>query len=316
MARVIVALVAATACLGAVVAYAATRPPRDQRGLGEIHAVKPPAAPGGKDQGRVQGQSQGSTETTPAPRRGRLLRPQLLETPPAETAATEVQLRFNVPPRKPPVPPPASPGSTPAPPPETSTRHFQCRLDGSDWADCSSPYRLTGMVPGSHRFVVRVFNREGRVGEAVEFSWQQTQPPQSEAPTREEAAATEPSEKPQLQPQRFSIAALEEPEGLLPGFPSQPIPVRISNPNPVAIEVTSLTVAIGEAPADCGAENFALQPASASPSQPVRVPAESSVDLPTATIAAPAIQMLDLPVEQDACRNAEIPLVFSGEARG
>jgi hypothetical protein len=310
-ARVLVALAAATACLGAVVAYAATRPAGGQGGLGEKRSVQPPTA--AADQGQGKGGSEARKPSSPSPsRRERLLTPQLLETPPQATAATEVQFRFHVPPRKPPGPAPTTPGPTPAP--ETSLRRFQCRIDGSDWGDCSSPYLLSGLAPGSHRFAVRAFNREGRAGETADFSWQQTQPAMADAPAR--AEATQPETKPEPRPQQFSIAALEQPEDLLPGFPPRPIPVRISNPNPVAIEVTALSVAIGEAPADCGAENFQLQPASASPVEPVLVPAEGSADLPTAGIAAPTIQMLNLPIEQDACLEAEIPLVFSGEAQG
>lgn len=317
-ARVLVALAAATACLGAVVAYAASRPAGDQRGLGEQRAVQPPAASAGQGQDQDPGKGKAEGEAMPpsSPRRERLLRPLLLETPPQTTAASDVQFRFNVPPRKPPAPTPApaSPGAAAAP--ETSSRRFQCRLDGSNWDECSSPYRLTGLGPGSHRFAVRVFNREGRSGEATEFSWQQTEPPPAASPPREQASQSEPKPEPEPQPQRFSIAALEEPKDLFPGLPPRPIPVRISNPNPVAIEVAALTVAIGEAPGDCAAENFVLQPASASPAEPVTVPAEGSVDLPTAAIAAPTIQMLNLPVDQDACQEAAIPLLFSGEALG
>lgn len=305
-AKALVALVAATACLGAVVAYAASRPAGGQSRLGEKRAVQPPTAAAGQSQGQPEGEA-----TPPSSRRERLLRPQLLETPPQATAATEAQFRFRVPPRRPTSPAPASPGSPAAP--EPAPRRFECRVDHGDWDECNSPYRLAGLVPGSHRFAVRAFNREGRAGEIVDFSWEQTA-----APLAASEKATQPSTQPQEQPQpqKFSITALEQPENLLPGFAPRPIPVRISNPNPVAIEVTALSVAIGDAPADCGAENFALQPASASPAEPIPVPAEGSVDLPTATITAPTIQMLNLPVEQDACQEAAIPLVFSGEAQG
>jgi hypothetical protein len=163
------------------------------------------------------------------------------------------------------------------------------------------------LTPGSHRFAVRVFNRENRAGEPAGFSWLIQTPPE---PPRQ------PAQNPPAEPQQFSIEALREPEDLLPGFPPQSIPVRITNPNSVAIEVTEVTVAIGDAPADCPAENFELTPAGASPAEPVPVPPGSSVDLPAAGIEAPAIRMLDLPIEQDACQEAEIPLVFSGEARG
>ena len=115
---------------------------------------------------------------------------------------------------------------------------------------------------------------------------------------------------------QFSVAALQDPEDLYPGLPATAIPVRVTNPNDVAIEVTEIAVAVGAAPANCAAENFALTAAGASPENPLAVPAESTVDLPTASVEAPTIRMLDLPVEQDACRGARIPLVFSGEARG
>jgi hypothetical protein len=300
-ARVILALAAVTVCLGAVVAYAATRSGGKHQGLGGHHVVQPPSSSGG---------SGGSGPQAGGPsKRERLLRPQLLETPPQQTEASDTQFRFRVPPRTPVTPPPTL-GPGPAPSPEASTRRFQCKLDGDDWSDCTSPYRVAGLGPGAHRFAVRVYNREERVGEAVDYGWQQTSPSATPPPVSENRLV-EPS-----QPKQFSIEALQEPEGLYPGFPPRPIPVRVTNPNPVPIEVTALTVAIGEAPADCTAENFELTPSTASPEAPLTVPAESSVDLPTTGIEPPAIQMLNLPVEQDACQEEEIPLVFSGEAQG
>ena len=81
--------------------------------------------------------------------------------------------------------------------------------------------------------------------------------------------------------------------------------------------ITAITVAIDDPPANCSAENFELSPAGLSPEAPLVVPANGTADLPTDDgLEAPAIQMLNLPVEQDACRGTEIPLVFSGEAQG
>jgi hypothetical protein len=231
------------------------------------------------------------------------LRPQLIETPPETTAISDPQFRFNVPPRSSAAAAPPQPGQ-PAP---GSTRRFQCRVDGSNWSECRSPYRLSGLAPGSHHFAVRVFNREERAGEASGFDWRQTAP---------EAAAAPPSRTEAIEPKPFSIVALADPEGLYPGLAPTPIPIRVTNPNDVAIEVTKISVTIGEAPASCPAENFELTAAGASAEDPLPVPANSSVDLPEAGFAAPAIAMIDLPVEQDACRGAEIPLVFSGEAQG
>jgi hypothetical protein len=46
------------------------------------------------------------------------------------------------------------------------------------------------------------------------------------------------------------------------------------------------------------------------------VPANSSASLPTATASAPTVSMLNLSVNQDACRGTEVPLVFNGAAQG
>jgi hypothetical protein len=104
---------------------------------------------------------------------------------------------------------------------------------------------------------------------------------------------------------------------MLPGDPPQPLPVLISNPNSVPIEVTSLTVAIAVDPPGCpGDPNFELLPASASPSAPLTVPAGGSVNLPSPAVSAPAIALRNLPVNQNACQGARIRLVFSGQAHG
>jgi hypothetical protein len=296
------------ACAGAVVAYAASRPGGAQQGLGEQRAVQQPApsTPGGE----------GAPAAKESPER--LLRPRLLEAPAETTADSDPQFRFHVPPRKP-VSTPPQPMQPGEPAAQTASRRFQCRFDGDQWSECQSPYRLAGLAPGSHHFAVRAFNREERAGEAVGFDWRQTPPPDlaparsAEPPARDETA---PEQNEEVEARPFSIVALREPKDLYPGLPATPIPVRVSNPNEVALEVTAIAVAIGDAPADCPAENFALSPASASPENPLLVPADSSVELPAAGTEAPTIRMLDLPVEQDACRGAEIPLVFSGEAQG
>jgi hypothetical protein len=306
-ARVFIALAAASACIGAVVAYAATRPNGVQQGLGEQRAVQQPS---GSDPGGPVGKDV-------PPSLERLLRPRLIEVPPETTTASEVQFRFHVQPRTPPPasPPPADPAQ-PAPV-ETSSRRFQCRVDGEKWSDCRSPYGLTDLAPGSHHFVVRALNREERTGEPAAFDWRQTTVPAlaaQEVAAPPAPAAPAPSEA--VEPQRFSVEALRDPADLYPGLAPLPIPVRVTNPNDVAIEVTALTAAIGEAPATCTAENFELTPAALSPDAPLVVPANGSADLPSAGLQAPAIRMLNLPVEQDACRGVEIPLVFSGEAQG
>lgn len=225
------------------------------------------------------------------------LRPQFIEFPAASSTASEVQFRFHVPPRaQRPRPLLPGPSGEPRPP-----RPFQCRLDNRDWRTCSSPYHLSSLSPAGHAFAVRAFNRDDRPGPAVSYSWRQEEVPSAPA---------------QVDPKPFAIEARGELEDLYPGYPPQPVPVLITNPNSVPIEVTSLSVAIAGDPPDCSAENFALTPSNLSPTAPLAVPANSSVSLPTATASAPTVSMLNLPVDQDACRGAEVPLVFNGEAHG
>lgn len=280
--RVIIALTAVSACLAAV-AYAASRPPHHAAGLGGRQPVGVATQPG-TDAPRGAGEEP-------------LLQPRLIEFPDPVSTAIEVQFRFHVPPRVQRARP-ASPGPAGEPKPP---RPFQCRLDGGTWESCSSPYRLGKLAPGGHAFAVRALNRANRPGPAVSYSWRQADPPP--APQ-------------QADPKPFAIEARGELEDLYPGYPPQSVQLLITNPNPVPIEVTSVSVAIAGDSPGCSPENFALTPSSVSPAAPLAVPANGSVSLPTASASAPAISMLNLSVNQDSCRGAEVPLVFAGEAHG
>lgn len=264
-ARALVALVAAAACLGGV-AYAATISEQSRP-----HGKKvkhPPRKPG-----------QGPP------------RPRFIEVPADGGVDPDSQFRFHV---APPEPQGAGRGPAPAGPSPERWRRFECRLDGSDWDGCASPYLLRGLEPGEHSFAVRALNRRGLVGQRARYRWAL------------------------LEPREFSVepltGALEE---LVPGAPAQPLPVRITNPNPAPIEVTSLTVAVAPEPSACPADpNFEVTPSNLSPAAPLTVPAGGSASLPTATATAPAVAMRELPVDQNACQGATVHLDFSGEARG
>lgn len=280
--KAILALVAASACLGAV-AYAATRPEDPVAGLGRSKPISAAPRHGAGAPGGIGG--------------ARLLRPRFIEYPESISSLADPQFRFHVPPRpQPPDQPSPSPGyGEPAPP-----RRFQCRLDDGGWKACGSPYRLGGLVPGTHTFAVRAFNRAGLAGPVASYAWRYSVPAGQE----------------QVDPKPFTIELRGELEHLYPGYPAQQVPVRIANPNPVPIEVTTLTVDISGDPPNCSVENFALTPSSVSPTAPLTVPAAGSVNLPTEKVAAPSISMLNLPVSQDGCRGTEVPLAFDGEAHG
>lgn len=172
-------------------------------------------------------------------------------------------------------------------------RRFQCRLDKRPWAACKSPFLANRLAVGLHGFSVRTAIR-GKHSKAARFRWRV------------------------LEPKDFSISPqLGGLRALYPGAPAQILPLVVSNPNPVPIFVTSLQVRTTADPPGCaGADNLNLFDSNASDAAPIEVPAGGSVSLPAPGASAPAIQLRDLPVNQDACQRAQFPLAFSGKARG
>lgn len=173
-------------------------------------------------------------------------------------------------------------------------RRFGCRLDHRGWQPCRAPIAFGKLAPGRHSFAVRATDRRGRHSATTRFRWRV------------------------LEPRDFAIVPQLSGIGpLYPGAPAMALPVRIDNPNPVPILVTGLRVAATADPPGCSrAENLSLVPAGLSRRAPLRVPAGGSVSLPASGASAPAVQLRDLPVNQDACQNARFPLAFAGEARG
>jgi hypothetical protein len=274
--RMLIAVTALSACLAGAVAYAATRPERHAA----VASADRRTGGGGVTGGRR--------------RRTRAPRPRFVEVPGPPSVGAGAQFRFHVVPRaersalRPPRPGSGS-GGEPA-----ASRRFQCRLDADAWEACGSPHLVDDLAPGWHSFAVRALSAAGRPGPAAHFAWEQ------------------------LKPKPFSVepraGAIDD---LYPGDPAQELPVLITNQNPVPIVVTSLRVAVGATPPDCpAAPNFAATPASVSAAAPLIVPAGASVSLPSAAVSAPAIALRDLPVNQNACQDIEVPLVFSGEAHG
>jgi len=169
---------------------------------------------------------------------------------------------------------------------------YECSLD-DDRSACSSPKSYSGLDTGRHTFAVRAIDAAGNRSNWAIYSWTVTR-----ATSRD-----------------FSISGNAS-ALLYPGAPPQPIALTLSNPNSVAIYVTSLQVAVtaSSSPGCSPAANLALTQSSASSSAPVRVPAGGSVTLPAQGVSAPTLRMLNLPVNQDACKNARFTLGYSGSA--
>jgi hypothetical protein len=175
----------------------------------------------------------------------------------------------------------------------TKPARFQCRLDRAPWKRCAATATYASLVLGAHAFSVRTLTGR-RHGRASSYRWTL------------------------VDPKPLSIVAhLDGLSDLYPGAPAQTLPLTVSNPNAVPIQVTAVQVSISADPAGCdGASNFELIPSSTSASSPIAIPAGGSVELPSSSASAPAIALRELPVNQDACRGVQLPLLFSGEAHG
>ena len=171
---------------------------------------------------------------------------------------------------------------------------FECKLDRRRWKRCRKKITYPRLPIGRHRFAVRARDQAARRSRAARFKWKV------------------------VAPESFSIAPqTPSPRTLYPGAAPVAVPVLIANPKPVPIYVTSLEVEVTSSPAGCdSAMNLALSGSSASSSAPLMIPARGSVSLPAPGVSAPAIRLLDLPINQDACKNAQFTLAFHGSAHG
>lgn len=172
---------------------------------------------------------------------------------------------------------------------------FQCSLDRRAWRRCRTPFSYRRLSLGEHLFRVRALDPPAIPSAATQFDWHVTG---------------------QQIVKNFSIDTAEVTGGpLYPGAPPQAIRVTLNNPNGVAIFVTSLTVTVPSSPVGCdSATNLSLVQSDVSEAAPVEVPAHGSLTLPAQGRSAPTIQLLNLPVNQDACQNAQLPLSLNGSA--
>jgi hypothetical protein len=167
---------------------------------------------------------------------------------------------------------------------------LRCRIDRKAPKECEESVVYRGVGVGPHTFFVQAMKR-GRPIAHLSFAWTV------------------------LEPKPFTVSPQNDAVGpLYPGGEATPIPVVIANPNPIAITVTSLRISAGGGAAGCDpATNLSLS-APALGTGKLRIPAHGSVTLPSAAVAAPTISLLELPVNQDACQNANFNLAFSGKA--
>jgi hypothetical protein len=178
---------------------------------------------------------------------------------------------------------------------------YECDVDDTGWAACTSPDTLDNLSVASHTFQVETIDDAGNVSIPVGYTWTIT-PAQTD--------------------ENFTMAGdvnAGTSGDLYPGGPALAIPIKISNPNSVPIDVTSITVSAttGSLPAGCQAGWFVVAQSNVSSTNIVTVPANGSVVLPqpnssnTGTVTAPTIEMTDSG-PQNACAGATFQYSFAG----
>lgn len=174
--------------------------------------------------------------------------------------------------------------------------HFLCRRDGGRFASCTSPQSYSSLSLGAHRFEVQAADALGNTSAPAGYSWTISK-------------TVEESGKP------FTVSGSAG-GPLSPGV-TRPLALTISNPNGVAIMLTSLTasVAPGSSKPSCdGPSNLALTQSNLSEANSLTIPANGQVTLPSGAVTAPQVLMKDLPVNQDACKGASFTFNYSGSA--
>jgi len=171
---------------------------------------------------------------------------------------------------------------------------FECALDGGAYAACASPKSYSGLSDGSHAFAVRARDAAGNRSASATFAW-----------TVQTATTGQP----------FTISGGYG--GLLYPGKRADLALRVTNPNGEAILVTSLTVTIqpGSSKAGCdGPRNLQIAASNVSEANPLTVPANGSVTLPSGSVSAPSVTMLNLATNQDACKGALFSFAYSGSS--
>ena len=189
--------------------------------------------------------------------------------------------------------------------PGSAVHHYECSTENGPFGPgvpsvggpprpCASPlsYVVATTNNGQHQFAVRAYDVLGNFTE-ISYKWK----------------------VPAGSIQSFTMRG-DATGDLFPGAPPEPIAVELGNPNSVPIYVTAVTVAIASIDVSGCAPgtNFELTQSDVSAAQPVQIPAGATVTLPAQGVSAPKIALRNLPVNQDACKNAKLTLSFSGSA--
>jgi hypothetical protein len=106
---------------------------------------------------------------------------------------------------------------------------------------------------------------------------------------------------------------------LSPGGPALPIELTLKNPNDQSIRISNITVQVvgTSAGSDCDSSNFAVQQFTGS--YPLTIganKAKSFRQLSVAKTSWPSVRMVETGLNQDACKDVQVSLAYSGFGEG
>jgi hypothetical protein len=167
---------------------------------------------------------------------------------------------------------------------------FQCSIENGAFQTCSSGVTYTVDVSntGTHQFAVRAVDAAGNVSGAATWTWKVDNSI------------------------HFTITG--NASGLLHPAEWVPLALTIVNQKNFTIYITSLQVSVGDNPSCPAASNIQVQQSDidSTLAKRVAVPANSSVLVPAAR--RPLIRLRNLSTNQDACKNKQFHLTYSGTA--
>jgi hypothetical protein len=168
---------------------------------------------------------------------------------------------------------------------------FECRLDGAPFGNCGSVANFNNLSVDEHCFDVRAVDDAGNRSPVTGYCWVI------------------------VLMGGFPVTGTV-PHPFAPGV-TRPLNLVIGNPYNFAIRVTSVAITVAAATNRAGCSG----PANLQVTEPlavaVTVPADSTRSLEQLGVAAadwPQLTMPNLATNQDACKNADFSLAFSGQA--
>jgi hypothetical protein len=164
---------------------------------------------------------------------------------------------------------------------------FLCARDERNFAPCTSPKAYEPVAQGEHTFYLEAKNAAGVVSSTTVYTWTVVK--------------------------GFTITGSLA-GALAPGV-SQPLPLTIENPNAKKMFLTNLKVTIqaGSTKPGCdGPTNLQVTQSDASESNTLVVPGRGKVTVPSGTVTAPQVLMMNLATNQDACKGATFTFSYNG----